>query len=253
MRRNLALPDASADAADMLGLLPAHGLPPPQGAMAAWYDIDQQSAALDGHAQDADERAWRDAKFEKSGNPHPAEGELVVVIEYCYNSGQSISQLTTKHGEHRYHEEAELVKQFFCNYHSGAHVHVLALDFRTERRGGNRVRLGAFEIDARLVVDGQLVTHNLWSKLQTSKWPQWPGWQERVRALLPIFALRLRPASMRTDGSTRFLDGSRVQVLNHDRTRVITGALYIDMATHTHLSLSLSLSMRYRSPTFRLR
>ena len=41
-------------------------------------------------------------------------------------------------------------------------------------------------------VDGQLVTHSLWSKLHTGKWPQWPQWQQRVEQLLPIFHLKLR-------------------------------------------------------------
>ena len=48
-----------------------------------------------------DEDAWLESKFMRSGAPYPAEGELTVVIEYCYNSGESYAQLSTKHGEVR--------------------------------------------------------------------------------------------------------------------------------------------------------
>ena len=65
-----------------------------------------------------DDDHWLETKFERSGAPKPGEGELTVVIEYCYNSGESYAQLSTKHGEARYHEEAELVRQYFLNYHS---------------------------------------------------------------------------------------------------------------------------------------
>ena len=58
------------------------------------------------------------------------------------------------------------MRQYFLNYHTGATVFVVSSDFRfaKERRG---VRLGAFEIDARLRIDGVLQTHSIWSKLHT--------------------------------------------------------------------------------------
>ena len=112
------------------------------------------------------------------------------------------------------------MKQYFCNYHSGAIVYVLPIDFRTAT-DRNCVRLGAFEVDARLRVDGRLVTHCLWSKLHTGQWPQWPSWQDHVLHFIPVFHLRLRPAALRTDGSLRYLRGARVQVLNHNRDHLV--------------------------------
>ena len=171
-----------------------------------------------------DEDSWLETKFNRSGAAEPLEGELTVVIEYCYNSGESYAQLSSKHNEARYHEEAELVRRFFLNYHSGAVVFVVATDFRTakERR---TMRLGAFEIDARVRVDGKLRTHNLWSKLHTGKWPRWPDWQEGVRQMLPIFQLRLRPCRVFSDGSAAYLPHPvRVRVLNHDLSRTVLDA-----------------------------
>ena len=70
-------------------------------------------------ARDAQE--WLEHKFRKSGAPAPAPGELSVVIEFCYNSGDG-RQLTTDHAEDRYHQEAELVRAFLSEYHPGAAV-----------------------------------------------------------------------------------------------------------------------------------
>ena len=78
-----------------------------------------------------DEEAWLESKFEASGAAHPGEGEMTIIIEYCYNSGGPGVQMSTKHGEERYHEEAELVRQYFLNYYPGTVVHVVASDFRT--------------------------------------------------------------------------------------------------------------------------
>ena len=58
-----------------------------------------------------DEEAWLDTKFLRSGAAQPKEGELTVVIEYCFNSGAPGVQLSTEHREERYHEEAELVRR----------------------------------------------------------------------------------------------------------------------------------------------
>lgn len=58
-----------------------------------------------------DEEAWLDTKFLRSGAAQPKEGELTVVIEYCFNAGSFEGQLSTEHCEERYHEEAELVRQ----------------------------------------------------------------------------------------------------------------------------------------------
>ena len=170
-----------------------------------------------------DEDAWLESKFEQSGAALPAEGDMTVVIEYCYNSGVDGQQLSTKHGEERYHEEAELVRQYFLNYYPGAVVHVIASDFRKRDVApvGTRVRIGAFEIDARLRVDGRLVTFSLWSKLHTGRWPQWPDWQDGVREMVPVFELNLRPCALRSDGTAHFLPDAHVLVLNHDRSRVV--------------------------------
>ena len=174
-------------------------------------------------AEDPEEAEWLDTKFERSGQPRPTEGELTVVIEYCFNSGLHDVQLSTKHGEKRYHEEAELVMRYFLNYYPGAVVKVLASDFRTRSLAapGTRVRLGAFEIHARLCVDGTIVTCELWSKLRTGKWPMWPDWQDEVRKLVPVFELVLRPCFLRSDGSTHFLPDARVIVMSRDGGRVV--------------------------------
>ena len=71
-----------------------------------------------------DEAEWLESKFQRSGAPEPAEGELTVVIDYCYNSGPD--QLTTRHNPKEFHEEAELVRQYFLNYHTGATVFVVS-------------------------------------------------------------------------------------------------------------------------------
>ena len=112
------------------------------------------------------------------------------------------------------------MRQYFLNYHSGCTVNVQPTDFRTtkERRAA---RLGAFEIDARLRVDGKLATYNVWSKLHTGRWPRWPDWQDGVRQMIPIFQLLLRPCALRSDGSAHYLPHARVQVINHDGSRTL--------------------------------
>eukprot|EP00964_Phaeocystis_antarctica_P152713 scaffold120715_cov63-Phaeocystis_antarctica.AAC.2 len=105
-----------------------------------------------------DEVQWLDTKFRRSGHSHPGEGEMTVVIEYCYNS--STRQISTSHNEQRYHEEAELVRQYVLHYCPEACVFVVPIDFKTAtsfHRGGE-ARLGAFEIDARIRVDGEMLT-----------------------------------------------------------------------------------------------
>ena len=170
-----------------------------------------------------DEDAWLETKFERSGAPQPAEGDLTVVIEYCFNSGDPETQVSTKHNEDRFHEEAELVRQYLLNYYPGTVVSIIASDFRQRALAppGTRVRLGAFEIDARLRVDGRLISFSLWSKLHTGKWPVWPDWQDGVRQMVPVFHLNLRPCALRSDGSSHFLPDARVVVLNHDGSRVV--------------------------------
>ena len=66
---------------------------------------------MDGLYDALDEESWLDTKFLRSGAAQPKEGELTVVIEYCFNPGVSGMQLSTVHCEERYHEEAELVRQ----------------------------------------------------------------------------------------------------------------------------------------------
>ena len=80
---------------------------------------------------------WLDTKFRRSGRAHPGEGEMTVVIEYCYNS--STRQISTSHNEERYHEEAELVRQYVLHYCPEACVCVVPVDFKTAtsfHRGG---------------------------------------------------------------------------------------------------------------------
>ena len=115
-----------------------------------------------------DEVQWLDTKFRRSGHSHPGEGEMTVVIEYCYNS--STRQISTSHNEQRYHEEAELVRQYVLHYCPEACVFVVPIDFKTAtsfHRGGE-ARLGAFEIDARIRVDGEMLTYS-----STVKVPPW--------------------------------------------------------------------------------
>ena len=84
---------------------------------------------------------WLDTKFRRSGHAHPAEGEMTVVIEYCYNS--STRQISTSHDEERYHEEAELVRQYVLHYCPEACVFVVPIDFKTAtsfHRGGERTQ-----------------------------------------------------------------------------------------------------------------
>ena len=64
---------------------------------------------------------------------------MTVVIEYCYNS--STRQISTSHNEERYHEEAELVRQYVLHYCPEACVFVVPVDFKTAtsfHRGGER-------------------------------------------------------------------------------------------------------------------
>ena len=190
-----------------------------------FFVLGEQRSSMEHGLTNAEreERVWLEAKFQRSGAPDPPEGALTVIIEYCFNSGEPFRQLSTKHGQ-RYHEEAELVRRYFINYHSGATVFVTASDFRMTK-GFRGVRLGAFEVDVRLRVNGNLTTYNLWSKLHTGRWPQWPEWQDAVRQLIPIFHMRLRPAALRSDGAVHFLRGALVQVLNHNGSLVADQAL----------------------------
>ena len=58
------------------------------------------------------EERWREEKFQLSGRPEPGEGEVTVVIEYCFNvrdRERAGGQVSTAHDESRYREEAELV------------------------------------------------------------------------------------------------------------------------------------------------
>lgn len=169
------------------------------------------SKAFKGLYEAKNEEDWLEVKFNRSGAPAPADGELTVVIEYCYNSGTD--QLSTHHDEQRYHEEAELVKKYIQQYFPAATVHVVASDFRRTRfRGGSR--LGAFEVDARLRFDGELCDVNLWSKLHTRLWPVWPDWQDALRHRLPVFHLLLRPCAVLDDGTIRFLTGPTLTVVS---------------------------------------
>jgi hypothetical protein len=145
------------------------------------------------------EQEWLEEKFRQSGHARPAPGEICAVIEYCYNSNNA--QMTTAHDHARYREEAELVKAFLCEYYPGIAVSTLAIDFQN-RGTTNLRRLGAFEVDARIMIDGDIAEINLWSKLHSKLWPIWPDWQELVKLRLPIFSLVLRPSAMLADGST---------------------------------------------------
>lgn len=144
-----------------------------------------------------DEEAWLDTKFLRSGAPQPKEGELTVVVEFCFNSGTvGAPQTSTKHSEERYHREAMLVRNFFVGhedyvgYYPATVVKFISSDFRA--RGREPCRLGAFEVDARMRIDGRIATYNLWSKLHTKSWTLWPEFGDRVRELVPVFQLNIR-------------------------------------------------------------
>ena len=178
-----------------------------------------------------DEVQWLDTKFRRSGHGHPGEGEMTVVIEYCYNS--STRQISTSHNEQRYHEEAELVRQYVLHYCPEACVFVVPIDFKTAtsfHRGGE-ARLGAFEIDARIRVDGEMLTYSLWSKLNSKLWPVWPDWQDALRQLLPVFELWVRPCAEHADGTaggqtvTKYVTGVSVSVLNFRGESIQSGAI----------------------------
>eukprot|EP00966_Prymnesium_polylepis_P069629 1619076-Prymnesium_polylepis.1 len=104
-------------------------------------------------------------------------------------------------------------------------VATIPSDFRRDlgRRGGGGEprRLGAFEVDARMRVDGELQQYSLWSKLHTLQWPQWPGWQDTIRQALPVFRLNLRPCALLADGSEAAVPDARLTVYNHNRSRVL--------------------------------
>ena len=186
----------------------------------------ESTKAFKGLFEARSEGAWLDAKFQRSGHPDPNEGEMTVVIEYCYNSNSR--QLSTHHNEQRYHEEAELVRQYVLHYSPEARVFIVPADFSkaTSIHRGGEARLGAFEIDARIRVDGELLTVNLWSKLNTKLWPVWPDWQDNLRQLLPVFELLVRPCAELDDGAIVYIHGSPANpltctILNYDKTLTV--------------------------------
>ena len=141
---------------------------------------------------------------------------MTVVIEYCYNSSCSYTrQISTRHKEQRYHEEAELVRQYLLHYCPEACGFVVREDFATTHTSTLPAkRLGAFEIDARICVDGEMLTYSLWSKLSSKLWPVWPDWQDALRQLLPVFELWIRPCAEHDDGTVEYVRGVTVSVLN---------------------------------------
>ena len=181
----------------------------------------ENTKAFKGLHEARSEGAWLEAKFQRSGHAAPAEGEMTIVIEYCYNSRET--QISTWHSEQRYHEEAELVRQYVLHYCPEARIFIVPSDFRTAtsfHRGGE-ARLGAFEIDARIRVDGELVSVNLWSKLNTRLWPVWPDWQDNLRQLLPVFELLIRPCAEYDDGSIKYIEGVSATLLNYDGSKQV--------------------------------
>ena len=181
----------------------------------------ENTKAFKGLYEAKSEGAWLEAKFQRSGHAAPAEGEMTIVIEYCYNSRET--QISTWHSEQRYHEEAELVRQYVLHYCPEARIFIVPSDFRTAtsfHRGGE-ARLGAFEIDARIRVDGELVSVNLWSKLNTRLWPVWPDWQDNLRQLLPVFELLIRPCAEYDDGSIKYIEGVSATLLNYDGSKQV--------------------------------
>jgi len=199
-----------------------------------------------------DDSAWLQYKLDMSGRPQPEEGQLTVVIEYCWNSSsrqplagaeaeetapqrRQRRQLSTQHSEERYHEEALLVKAIVEAHYPDAHIFLISIDFRAPlvrphalrvvplvgreevanpSMHARQARLGAFEVDARYCVAGELVDVSLWSKLATQRWISWPGWQDTLREALPIFHLLLRPAQILPDAPVRFPVGHAVRVLD---------------------------------------
>eukprot|EP00965_Chrysotila_dentata_P138958 4595554-Pleurochrysis_carterae.AAC.2 len=73
-----------------------HGSLPKAGSSKAFRSIQD--------AKNAEARL--EEKFRLAGASAPADGELAIVIEYCYNSGSGAAQLSTKHDQARYQEEA---------------------------------------------------------------------------------------------------------------------------------------------------
>ena len=176
------------------------------------------------------ESAWLDEKFRRTGAPEPADGELTVVIEYCWNGEEpQRQQMSTANDLKRYHQEAMLTAAYIRRFCPTAVVATIPSNFRGERQKQPRdgvpkritQRLGAFEVDARMRIDGELQQYNLWSKLHSQKWPQWPGWQDTIRQALPVFKLLLRPVAVLADGSEAPIPDARLTLLNWDRSRTV--------------------------------
>ncbi|KAL1508415.1 hypothetical protein AB1Y20_004524 [Prymnesium parvum] len=174
------------------------------------------------------ESAWLDEKFRRSGAPEPEEGALTVVIEYCWNGDEpQESQMSTVHDLKRYHEEAMLTAAYIRRICPEAVVATIPSNFRGEpvRTRGEPKRLGAFEVDARFRVDGELQQTSLWSKLHTLQWPQWPAWQDVIRQSLSVFKLVLRPVAVLADGSEAAVSETRLTVYNHNRSQVLLSCM----------------------------
>lgn len=103
--------------------------------------------------------------------------------------------------------------KYIQQYFPSAVIEAIPSDFRESRyRMHPAQRLGAFEVDARMRMQGDLYDINLWSKKRTLLWPVWPDWQDQLRMRLPVFNLILRPCAQLADGSTRFISGVIITV-----------------------------------------
>jgi len=184
------------------------------------FDVESQNLS-------ADERhwvGWREAQLEVLGK-RPRAGELIVVLESRYHSGQG-KQLVTQHDPAKYEGYAARLRAAVDELNARAGWRVADLvqvpreptHWSKVLHGVDACRLGAFEIMASTLAappaafaadgsatggggSGELTSHLLHSKLATRKWPSISRVEAALgRALRP---LRIVPCVLCVDGSTR--------------------------------------------------
>ena len=184
------------------------------------FDVESQNLS-------ADERhwvGWREEQLEALGK-RPRAGELIVVLESRYHSGQG-KQLVTQHDPAKYEGYAARLRAAVDELNARAGWRVADLvqvpreptHWSKVLHGVDACRLGAFEIMASTLAappaafaadgsatggggSGELTSHLLHSKLATRKWPSISRVEAALgRALRP---LRIVPCVLCVDGSTR--------------------------------------------------